>query len=35
MPVKAPVIKTTDVLMGHSSWFGLPDTQGMTGETES
>jgi hypothetical protein len=29
MPVKPPVIKTTDVFMDHSSCFSLSDTQGM------
>jgi hypothetical protein len=33
MPVKPPVIKTTDVFMDHSSCFSLSDTQGMAGET--
>jgi hypothetical protein len=35
MPVKPPVIKTTDVFMDHSSCFSMPDTQGMAGERES
>jgi hypothetical protein len=33
MPVKPPVIKTTDVFMDHSSCFSLSDTQGMAVET--